>query len=290
MTGLSRVQSEESLPVSTRAPVTAGRRGSGPAAWERALDAAPVALPHLPLQTKLAVNEPGDMYEQEADRVAEQVMRMPQDDLEEGSSVEPVPTAPSPGAITSPARVNAPNSPGWQSVDPQYILIKSGEPVELPHFLLLNYQDDKCAAGKTRWSVREGRYSGHDVCILTSALIAASSAAVGAGATAKFDLGKGQFWYGGTGPIEATTDPDNPVPKGKHDIEIPDFHHDLGTKYGDYATTWFRLGHSGDRYLHPGRISLGCTTIKAISEWPAIWKYLISSRKDHQNVGELEVL
>ncbi len=30
-----------------------------------------------PLQTKLRINEPGDAYEQEADRVAEQVMRMP---------------------------------------------------------------------------------------------------------------------------------------------------------------------------------------------------------------------
>src|SRR6185503_13721736 len=29
-----------------------------------------------PLQTKLHINEPGDAYEQEADRVAEQVMRM----------------------------------------------------------------------------------------------------------------------------------------------------------------------------------------------------------------------
>jgi len=31
----------------------------------------------LGLQTKLAVNEPGDLYEQEADRVADQVMAMP---------------------------------------------------------------------------------------------------------------------------------------------------------------------------------------------------------------------
>src|SRR5262245_57129436 len=29
------------------------------------------------LQTKLRINQPGDAYEQEADRVAEQVMRMP---------------------------------------------------------------------------------------------------------------------------------------------------------------------------------------------------------------------
>ena len=30
-----------------------------------------------PLQTKLAINEPGDMYEQEADRIADQVMATP---------------------------------------------------------------------------------------------------------------------------------------------------------------------------------------------------------------------
>lgn len=35
-----------------------------------------------PLQTKLRINEPGDQYEQEADRVAEQVMRMPKADLD----------------------------------------------------------------------------------------------------------------------------------------------------------------------------------------------------------------
>jgi peptidoglycan hydrolase-like protein with peptidoglycan-binding domain len=34
----------------------------------------------LPLQTKLSISEPGDKYEQEADRVAEQVMRMPTPD------------------------------------------------------------------------------------------------------------------------------------------------------------------------------------------------------------------
>ncbi|HSA87019.1 MAG TPA: DUF4157 domain-containing protein, partial [Nitrospira sp.] len=38
-----------------------------------------------PLQRKLAINEPGDQYEQEADRVAEQVMRM-----SEGQSVVPL--------------------------------------------------------------------------------------------------------------------------------------------------------------------------------------------------------
>jgi hypothetical protein len=36
-----------------------------------------------PLQTKLRINEPGDVYEQEADRMAEQVMRMPEVDVHE---------------------------------------------------------------------------------------------------------------------------------------------------------------------------------------------------------------
>src|SRR5436309_1321404 len=34
------------------------------------------------LQTKLTVNQPGDVYEQEADQVAEQVMRMPEPQLQ----------------------------------------------------------------------------------------------------------------------------------------------------------------------------------------------------------------
>ena len=52
--------------------------GCRTAAWENGLGRVPFFAPPLPLQTKLAVNEPGDMYEQEADRVAEQVMRMPE--------------------------------------------------------------------------------------------------------------------------------------------------------------------------------------------------------------------
>jgi Domain of unknown function (DUF4157) len=45
-----------------------------------------------PLQTKLRVNEPGDEYEQEADRVAEQVMRMP--DVPADREAPPSPTTP----------------------------------------------------------------------------------------------------------------------------------------------------------------------------------------------------
>jgi hypothetical protein len=35
-----------------------------------------------PIQTKLAINKPGDEYEQEADRISEQVVRMPEPRLQ----------------------------------------------------------------------------------------------------------------------------------------------------------------------------------------------------------------
>jgi hypothetical protein len=40
----------------------------------------------LPVQTKLSISEPGDIYEQEADRVADQVMRMPEHPVQHHSS------------------------------------------------------------------------------------------------------------------------------------------------------------------------------------------------------------
>ena len=36
----------------------------------------------LPIQTKLKISKPGDKYEQEADRIADQVMRMPEQGLQ----------------------------------------------------------------------------------------------------------------------------------------------------------------------------------------------------------------
>ena len=50
--------------IAVRAPLTGSAR-------------TPLWVQHLPLQAKLTINQPGDIYEQEADRVAAQVMRMP---------------------------------------------------------------------------------------------------------------------------------------------------------------------------------------------------------------------
>jgi hypothetical protein len=89
-----------------------------------------------------------------------------------------------------------------------------------------------------------------------------------------------------SGPFPAKTDADNPVPAGSHDLEIPDFPHPLGSGYGPYGMVWFRIGHSGDRYLHPGKVSLGCITC-APGNWSMIYQIVHAARTDSKSVGRL---
>jgi len=76
---------EETGPVSTAAPF------SGLSIQRKASCACGGGCPRcqskLPIQAKLAVSEPGDIYEQEADRVADQVMRMPDPGATETAAV-----------------------------------------------------------------------------------------------------------------------------------------------------------------------------------------------------------
>lgn len=100
----------------------------------------------------------------------------------------------------------------------------------------------------------------------------------------------------GLGTFAAITDPSAPVPLGKHDIQIPDHPHILGSRYTDratYAKTWFSLGHFsgvGDVYLHCGTVSLGCVTVTDIEKWDSIYNYLIKARLGHSNaVGTITI-
>jgi len=107
-----------------------------------------------------------------------------------------------------------------------------------------------------------------------------------------FEKGKQKLQYGTKTGVSAFTDPSNPVPTGTYDLQIPDAPHSGGAHYlssSSYAKTWFRVGTSGDRYLHPGRVSAGCITVNALSEWTSIYNYLIKSRKSNTAVGRVEV-
>ena len=103
---MRRAQREECPAAPSRAPAVAVRHRPGVPAWERALDAAPLSSPHLPLQPKLMVNEPGDRHEQEADRVAAQVLRMPAEQASPLPVQRQVTTAPQHGR-PAPASVHA---------------------------------------------------------------------------------------------------------------------------------------------------------------------------------------
>ena len=75
----------------------------------------------VPPQTKLRMNEPGDAYEQAADRAAEQVMRMP----------EPEPEIPTP-AITGSMQPEVKHGLGGEGVPPivHDVLSLSGQPLD----------------------------------------------------------------------------------------------------------------------------------------------------------------
>lgn len=111
-------------------------------------------------------------------------------------------------------------------------------------------------------------------------------------AAVTFDTSTGELRYGGRGPVATITMVSNPVPTGTHDLEIPYEQHPGGGGYeasSVYAKTWFRVGHSGDRFLHPGSATAGCATVTGVSEWTSIYMYLINSRKDNKNVGTITV-
>ncbi|MFV0410938.1 MAG: hypothetical protein ACK5LJ_14945 [Paracoccus sp. (in: a-proteobacteria)] len=111
-------------------------------------------------------------------------------------------------------------------------------------------------------------------------------------AVIRFRISTGELWYGSKGPFSAKTDPSNPPPVGTHELEIPYEYHSLGSgyePYSKYAGSWFRIGHKGDRFLHPGRVSLGCATLTNVTEWTNVYNYLISARKDDVSVGIIRV-
>ncbi|KKT21020.1 MAG: hypothetical protein UW04_C0013G0004 [Parcubacteria group bacterium GW2011_GWB1_43_8] len=92
---------------------------------------------------------------------------------------------------------------------------------------------------------------------------------------------------------KADDDSKNPWQKGFYDIEIPDYPHGGGLIYPEAVkgTVWFKIGYSGERYLHPGRVSAGCISITETTRWMEIYNAFIKARKgDFMSVGILEVI
>ena len=74
----SHTRANAEAPIAGHKPKTSKVAASGLPFWTRSWNSLPAdGLVDASLQAKLTVSEAGDLYEQEADQVAEQVMRMP---------------------------------------------------------------------------------------------------------------------------------------------------------------------------------------------------------------------
>jgi hypothetical protein len=186
---------------------------------------------------------------------------------------------------TGPKGVSNADGDGWLRVQ------IGGGVNSLPWYLKVNHT--RRANNRDEFEVLEGSYQGHQrgSVVAKSATESHLESGLSYRGAAAVTLRKGarQLTYGGT-TISAFTDEVNPIPSGRHQIQIPDAPHHGGTSYGSFATTWFRLGTSGDRYLHAGRVSLGCATVNDISAWPALYRHLINSRQSTTAVGTLTVM
>ncbi len=189
-------------------------------------------------------------------------------------------------------RVNAPNDPGWAPVVPNYLMVAKGEPHFFPHFLQVEViRPHESQADAYLVEAQEGKYEGSDAFIHGSYLMNDPGSPGYAFTT--YNIDTQEFFYGGAGPVKAVTHSGKVPSPGTYDLQVPDYPHDAGAKYGPYATAWFLIGDSGDKYFHPGMISLGCITVEIkmgdTTTWPDIWTYLIDARSKPGVVGTIEI-
>ena len=183
-------------------------------------------------------------------------------------------------------------SRGWMRVRVE----ATGSDESLPYTVAVSYT--KTERGREYFTILEGAHRRKSASVSlntngTSRFLTADprSRAV----RLRFTKSTGILEIVGTGLRYATiTDLGNAIPNGEWDIEIPDFPHALGAYYesrgAQRAKTWFRLGHSGDRYLHTGRVSAGCVTVTDLQRWDELYARIVGARKgDGVSVGVLEV-
>lgn len=122
------------------------------------------------------------------------------------------------------------------------------------------------------------------------------------GGLIQFNRDNYKLKYGSSEWIHAASDPSDLIPKGIHNLWLPDYMHSYGIPYlgdADYATVWFRIGNeSSDRYLHVGSVSAGCITVgerdtggsqSDRKKWDGIYNYLIKRRIGNKFVGKIKV-
>jgi hypothetical protein len=223
--------------------------------------------------------------------------------------------------------VTDPNLTGWMlavpdGLDPAAVVRNPNRGISLPWCLKVDLL--KAENGRDFFQILEGSLKGTRASLklrdVRSSYLTAENLHR-QGGSIRLSRQKQQLWYEAQGPFSAFSELGNPVPIGIHDLEIPDFPHpDYYPESSKYQQVWFRVGHSGDRYLHLGTISHGCATVRPwmpdkqgdrrfatrsdselglpapvpvgpFAKWDDICKYLMRCRKgDDRSVGTLHVL
>lgn len=192
---------------------------------------------------------------------------------------------------------------GWLRVR----LEPGGEIIALPEYLRVDYQETKQVENSNErrdyFTIYEGVHRGKKASVrLTSqgkTNLGFPLPAYRGPAILVFNIAKGEITYNGNKKISAINDPENPIPFGRHNIQIPDYPHQYGNYYLTntvYARTWFLIGDGisvigqNERYLHPGRVTRGCATTSP-DQWTDLYYYLIKSRQgDRKNVGTIKII
>jgi hypothetical protein len=213
--------------------------------------------------------------------------------LRPGKEAPPEAKAPPPESLTASGirHVADVDAHGW-------LRIKWEDGTTYPDVLPFQLKVDvtKIEAGREHFTVKEGLLKGKKGSVkLKSADGASYLSRTGehrGPASLELDLAAKTITIQDVGTFSAEVDASNPIPKGTYDLELPfEIHHlaDPYLKDSPFATTWFRIGHAGDRFLHPGSVSAGCATVLDHAEWTRIYNHLVRSRKDDQSVGTLVV-
>lgn len=171
--------------------------------------------------------------------------------------------------------------------------VSDGGKIDLPSFLKVIYH--RVQSNREYCTILEGALSGVEVSLKlndggTSYLLQKNQQTEQVSLT--YSISK-KILKLGKKTLRATDEPDMRWKKGMYDVEIPDHPHEGGHRYPEatLATIWFRVGHSGDRYIHTGKHSLGCITLIEQKKWDALCAVLLKARRgDGRSVGTLEVI
>lgn len=172
------------------------------------------------------------------------------------------------------------------------IKLIGGQIVTIPQFTNVKLER---SLSRDDFEILEGFYKGKHASVKSKSgggsYITKTSPSYKSGASLIFNRKEEKLKVPGIGEFNAFSKW-TPISLGTHDIEFPDAPHTSNSAYASAKLyrVWFRLGHSGDRYLHCGLRTAGCITVLDIDHWDKMCDYLLLCRKDSRNVGTVRVV